>query len=113
MEDIWKRPREFIKGQMDGGKHDIKKGVGSEGRVKYGAVYGASKEEVMKKREEIAPESVPIVYPDKLNLLILGAGSHRRDAMEIADCSLVDCGAIVSRRGILDEFGIVKSGEIY
>ena len=62
-----------------------KKGVGPDGRAKYGSVYGASKEEVMKKREEIAPKTLEVVYPDQLNLLILGAGSHGRDVMEIAE----------------------------
>ena len=62
-----------------------KKGVGPDGRAKYGAVYGASKEEVIKKREAIAPSSTEIVYPTELNLLILGAGSHGRDVMEIAE----------------------------
>lgn len=62
-----------------------KKGVGPDGRAKYGAVYGSSREEVMRKREEIAPENLPNLYPDQLNLLILGAGSHGRDVMEIAE----------------------------
>lgn len=35
--------------------------------------------------EEIAPSSTEMVYPNELNLLILGAGSHGRDVMEIAE----------------------------
>ena len=62
-----------------------KKGIGADGRAKYGAVYGSSKSEVIRKREEIAPSPQTIVYPEELNLLILGAGSHGRDIMEIAE----------------------------
>lgn len=62
-----------------------KKGIGADGRAKYGAVYGSSKAEVIKKREEIAPSPQKVVYPEGLNLLILGAGSHGRDIMEIAE----------------------------
>lgn len=60
-----------------------KKGVGPDGRAKYGAVYGSSKEEVIKRRADIIPDTT--VYPMELNLLILGAGSHGRDVMEIAE----------------------------
>ena len=60
-----------------------KKGVGPDGRAKYGAVYGSSKEEVIKRRNDIIPDTT--VYPTELNLLILGAGSHGRDVMEIAE----------------------------
>lgn len=60
-----------------------KKGVGPDGRAKYGAVYGSSKEEVIKRRDDIIPDTT--VYPTELNLLILGAGSHGRDVMEIAE----------------------------
>jgi len=76
-----------------------KKGVGPDGRAKYGAVYGSSKEEVIKKREEIAPQNLPTVYPDQLNLLILGAGSHGRDVMEIAESH-----HIFNKISFLDDF---------
>lgn len=62
-----------------------KKGVGADGKTKYGAVYGVSKEEVIEKREKIAPSRNEESYPNELNLLILGAGSHGRDVMEIAE----------------------------
>lgn len=35
--------------------------------------------------EEIAPSVQEMVYPNELNLLIFGAGSHGRDVMEIAE----------------------------
>ena len=60
-----------------------KKGVGSNGRAIYGAVYGESREEVIRRRDEILLE---LSYrPTELNLLILGAGSHGHDIKEIAE----------------------------
>lgn len=60
-----------------------KKGVGSNGRAIYGAVYGENREEVIQRRDKIIRE---ISYkPTELNLLILGAGSHGHDVKEIAE----------------------------
>lgn len=63
-----------------------------EGRAVYGAVYGESRNEVIKKRKEavkkIAPEGLKEELkeePLRLNLLILGAGSHGRNIKEIAE----------------------------
>lgn len=62
-----------------------KKGVGPDGRAVYGAVYGASREEVEEKRKALIGEPNENKIPTELNLLILGAGSHGRDVKEIAD----------------------------
>ncbi|MBO5239336.1 MAG: hypothetical protein J6B50_11280 [Lachnospiraceae bacterium] len=62
------------------------KGYSANGRAVYGAVYGQSEEEVIKKRNElfsITEEVKPA--PVKMNLLILGAGSHGRSVKEIAE----------------------------
>lgn len=64
-----------------------KKGVSPEGRTLYGAVYGSTKEEVLKRRSLItgAPNAAEISSPTEMNLLILGAGTHGRDVYEIAE----------------------------
>lgn len=64
-----------------------RKGVSPEGKTLYGAVYGESKEEVIKKRSYIVGEESEIIpkFPSELNLLILGAGSHGRNIKEIAE----------------------------
>ena len=64
-----------------------KKGVSPEGKTIYGAVYGSTKEEVLKRRSLItgAPEAAEICQPTEMNLLILGAGTHGRDVYEIAE----------------------------
>ena len=62
------------------------KGYSENGRAVYGAVYGQSEEEVVKKRNEIfsiTEEEKPA--PAKMNLLILGAGSHGHSVKEIAE----------------------------
>jgi hypothetical protein len=62
-----------------------KKGVGTDGRAVYGAVYGSTREEVEKKRRALLGETEKQTVPTELNLLILGAGSHGRDVKEIAE----------------------------
>lgn len=64
-----------------------KKGLTPEGKILYGAVYGASKEEVIKRRQEITgnEDGDTIKDPTEMNLLILGAGTHGRDVFEIAE----------------------------
>lgn len=62
------------------------KGISENGRSVYGTVYGASREEAVAKRLEITGVSEETQKtPTRLNLLILGAGSHGRDIKEIAD----------------------------
>ena len=62
-----------------------KKGLTPEGKILYGAVYGASKEEVIKRRQEITgnEEGDTIKDPTEMNLLILGAGTHGQDVYEM------------------------------
>ena len=62
------------------------KGISEDGKVQYGYLYGNSEQEVTKRRRNILGESGkhPTI-PKKLNLLILGAGSHGRNIKEIAD----------------------------
>lgn len=64
-----------------------KKGISPEGKTLYGAVYGDSKEDVIKKRAYIVGEDSELIpeLPSELNLLILGAGSHGRNIKEIAE----------------------------
>lgn len=64
-----------------------KKGVSPEGKTLYGAVYGSTKEDVLKRRSLITgtPEAAEISSPMAMNLLILGAGTHGRDVYEIAE----------------------------
>ena len=57
-----------------------KKGINEFGKTLYGAVYGKSLEEVEEKRRKIIGYNYDESNrPKKLNLLILGAGSHGRD----------------------------------
>lgn len=64
----------YLKGRLDTGK------------AQYGAVYGRSKEEVIAKRRDILGEEPDQkALPMRLNLLILGAGSHGRNVKEIAE----------------------------
>lgn len=62
------------------------KGYSENGRAMYGAVYGQTKEDVIKKRNDIfcvgGEETQP---PVRMNLLILGAGSHGQSVKEIAE----------------------------
>ena len=62
-----------------------KKGLSPEGKVLYGAVYGTSKEEVIKRRSEITgnDDGETIKNPTEMNLLILGAGTHGQDVYEM------------------------------
>lgn len=60
-----------------------KKGIGTNGRAQYGAVYGDSEEEVIARREEMKEELNG--SSNELNLLILGAGSHGHDVKEVAE----------------------------
>ena len=63
-----------------------KKGIGENGRAVYGVVYGATAEEVARKRSEITGYEEDIEdAPVEMNLLILGAGTHGRDVKEIAE----------------------------
>jgi len=57
------------------------KGRGPEGRLLYGCCYGRTYEEAAEKREEILRRETRV---RELNLLILGAGSHGREVMELA-----------------------------
>jgi len=62
------------------------KGIGENGRATYGAVYGATEEEVIEKRKLLVGDNEESVKPPTdLNLLILGAGTHGRDVKEIAE----------------------------
>lgn len=62
------------------------KGISENGRRLYGAVYGKSEEEVLAKRTKLVGDAEePQTMPTKLNLLILGAGSHGRNVKEIAE----------------------------
>jgi len=62
------------------------KGYSANGRAVYGAVYGQTEDEVIEKRNAIfsvTEEEKP--QPAKMNLLILGAGSHGHSVKEIAE----------------------------
>lgn len=61
-----------------------KKGIDDRGRAIYGSVYGATREEAAQKRYELVGYRDDEPVSMELNLLILGAGSHGRDVMEIA-----------------------------
>ncbi len=66
----------------------FKVGVTESGRARYRSIYAQTKEEVIARRDEILgihtqPQRTRTV-PMKLNLLILGAGTHGRDVYEIA-----------------------------
>lgn len=63
-----------------------KKGVSETGKVLYGTVYGSTEEEAIKRRAEVLgydPEE-PATH-SRLNLLILGAGTHGKDVKDIAE----------------------------
>lgn len=63
-----------------------KKGIDENGRALYGAVYGATQDEVVRKRAELTGQSAePEQTGHHLNLLILGAGSHGRNVKEVAE----------------------------
>lgn len=62
------------------------KGINSDGKKLYGATYGKTPEEACEKRAElIGEEKEEQKIPTRLNLLILGAGTHGRDVKEIAE----------------------------
>lgn len=62
------------------------KGIAENGRAVYGAVYGATEEEVVEKRRLLVGDNEESgKLPTELNLLILGAGTHGRDVKEIAE----------------------------
>lgn len=74
--------------QRSNGKWEAryKKGVSEKGKILYGTVYGNTKEEAIRRREEVLgynPEA-PIEHT-RLNLLILGAGTHGKDVKDIAE----------------------------
>ena len=64
----------------------FKVGVDDKGRVVYRSVYAKTRDEVIAKRRAILGEDDPddVAVNTKLNLLILGAGTHRHDVYEIA-----------------------------
>lgn len=63
-----------------------KKAIREDGKVIYGSVYGASEQEVREKRAAITGNDEETHARERrLNLLILGAGSHGRNVMEIAE----------------------------
>ena len=53
-----------------------------QGRIIYGYCYGRSLEEASAKREEVLRADKPVMR--ELSLLILGAGSHGEEVMELA-----------------------------
>lgn len=57
------------------------KGRDARGRLVYGCCYGHTYEEAVRKREEALRSLVTV---RELNLLILGAGSHGREVLELA-----------------------------
>lgn len=57
------------------------KGRDPQGRAVYGSCYGRTYEEAERKRAEAVSRTVRV---RELNLLILGAGSHGREVMELA-----------------------------
>lgn len=61
------------------------KGYSEDGRTLYGAVYGQTQEEVIKKRNEIYHTDDASSKTVRMNLLILGAGSHGHSVKEIAE----------------------------
>lgn len=78
--------------QRSNGKWEAryKKGVSETGKTLYATVYGDTEEEAVNKRIEklgFDPDSPKI--PTRLNLLILGAGTHGHDVKNIAQASRV------------------------
>ena len=64
----------------------FKKGIDEHGKTLYGAVYGDSKESVIKKRDDITGQCEREENANRqMNLLILGAGSHGRNVKEVAE----------------------------
>ena len=66
-----------------------RKGISSDGKAFYASVYGRTREEAEAKRAALTAtptleERLAGVDHKQLNLLILGAGSHGRQVMEIA-----------------------------
>lgn len=66
-----------------------RKGISSEGKTVLASVYGRTREEAEAKRAAITkkptlPERLAGINHKQLNLLILGAGSHGHEVMEIA-----------------------------
>ncbi len=68
----------------------------SQGKIIYGYCYGHTYEEAQEKREAISGEYKPM---RQLNLLILGAGSHGDEVMELAQDLRV-----FSKISFLDDF---------
>ncbi len=62
------------------------KGYSEDGKPVRASVYGNTKEEVIRKRQELIgdPEEEQ-KFPTQLNLLILGAGSHGKNVKEVAE----------------------------
>lgn len=77
------------------------KGRNQDGKIIYGYCYGATREEVEKKRKEMIS-----VYntPKALNLLILGAGVHGTDVYEIAKSF-----RIFNKISFLDDNGSIEN----
>ncbi len=61
------------------------KGYKQDGKAVLGSVYGKTREEAIRKRKIILGENDIQTKPDRLNLLILGAGSHGRNVKEVAE----------------------------
>ena len=57
------------------------KGRNEQGRIIYGCCYGRTYEEAARKREEAVRKAASI---REMNLLILGAGSHGHEVLELA-----------------------------
>ena len=67
-----------------------RKGINSEGKTVLASVYGRTREEAEAKRAAITKkptlgERLAGIIHKQLNLLILGAGTHGHDVMEIAE----------------------------
>lgn len=62
------------------------KGYSTSGKAMWGYVYGKTREDAIQKRRIILDEKNGLLKkPKRLNLLILGAGSHGRNIKEIAE----------------------------
>lgn len=64
----------------------FKVGIDDKGRAVYRSVYAKTKEEVIARRRAILGDEDPdhVLMNTRLNLLILGAGTHGHDVYEIA-----------------------------
>lgn len=67
-----------------------RKGINSEGKTVLASVYGRTRDEAEAKRAALTrkptlPERLAGINHKQLNLLILGAGSHGHEIMEIAE----------------------------